>query len=308
MYRTLVILRHTFLESVLQPLYPLLLIIGTAIIVIFAALPFFTLGEDAIMFKAVALDVILLLALVSALFATSRSIFEEIEDRTILTLMSKPLRRWQVLVGKYLGIITAAAMAIGVMGAVLAVAVWLRIPGDYTLSPRSLDVAVLKRLHDYRIMHLMGLGPALVNMWLQVAVLSAIGVALSTRFSLVVNLPTVILIYIAGNLTRFLLPIVFGANDAGTPLAGRSVVVKAVAWVVSLVLPYLRAFDDRERTVYAKIALPGTEFVNDISSVGLGAIWTYTGTALLYAVAYATFALAVGMWLFRTRELGGAEG
>ena len=43
--------------------------------------------------------------------------------------------------------------------------------------------------------------------WLQVSVLAAIGVALSTRFSLVVNLPAVILIYIAGNLTRFLFPL-----------------------------------------------------------------------------------------------------
>ena len=37
--------------------------------------------------------------------------------------------------------------------------------------------------------------------------LAAIGVALSTRFSLVVNLPVVIIIYIAGNLTRFLFPL-----------------------------------------------------------------------------------------------------
>jgi hypothetical protein len=27
-----------------------------------------------------------------------------------------------------------------------------------------------------------------------------------------------------------------------------------------------------------------------------------------YEIAYAVFALAVGMWLFQTRELGGAEG
>jgi hypothetical protein len=46
----------------------------------------------------------------------------------------------------------------------------------------------------------------------QVSVLAAIGVALSTRFSLVVNLPAVILLYIAGNLARFLPPV----RDPGT--------------------------------------------------------------------------------------------
>ena len=79
MYRTLVILRHTFIESVLQPIYSLLLVLGAVVLLIFAALPFFTLGEDTTMFKTVALDVILLFVLVATLFATSKSIYEEIE-------------------------------------------------------------------------------------------------------------------------------------------------------------------------------------------------------------------------------------
>ena len=99
MYRTFVILRHTFLETVVQPIYTLLITVGIGILAIFGMLPFFTLGEDTVMFKSVGLDVILLLVLIATLFATSKSIFEEIEDRTMLTLMSKPVRRWEVLVG-----------------------------------------------------------------------------------------------------------------------------------------------------------------------------------------------------------------
>src|SRR5215510_15740479 len=119
MYRTFVILRHTFIEAIVQPIYPLLLAIGAGILVIFGLLPFFTLGEDTIMFKAVGLDVILLLVLISTLFATSKSIYEEIEDRTMLTLMSKPVHRWEVIVGKYLGITLSALVAIVILGAVL---------------------------------------------------------------------------------------------------------------------------------------------------------------------------------------------
>src|SRR5678815_4338704 len=133
MYRTFVIVRHTFRESIVQPIYSLLLSLGAAILCIFALLPFFTLGEDTTMFKSVALDVILLLVLIATLFATSRSIYEEIEDRTMLTLMSKPLYKWEVLVGKYLGIIMAALVAVAVLGAVLALATWYRIPNDYLI-------------------------------------------------------------------------------------------------------------------------------------------------------------------------------
>src|SRR4051794_27043355 len=202
MYRTLVILRHTFLEAVVQPIYPLLLVIAAGILVIFGLLPFFTLGEDAVMYKAVGLDIVLLLVLIATLFATSKSIYEEIEDRTMLTLMSKPVHKWEVLIGKYLGIILAALLGVVVLGIVLTVSTWLRIPEDYMMSTRTIDQASINRLRDPRYLQEAGLIPSLLLVWLQVCVLAAIGVALSTRFSLVVNLPAVILIYIAGNLAR----------------------------------------------------------------------------------------------------------
>src|SRR5438045_3898605 len=128
MYRTFVILRHTFIESIVQPIYPLLLAIGSAIIIVFGLLPFFTLSEDTVMFKSVALDVLLLLVLITTLFATSKSIFEEIEDRTMLTLMSKPLKKWEVLVGKYLGIILAGLFATAILGCEIILGTWWRIP------------------------------------------------------------------------------------------------------------------------------------------------------------------------------------
>src|SRR5439155_1007893 len=302
MYRTSVIARHTFLEAVIQPIYSLLLALGAAILIVFAMLPFFTLGEDTTMYKAVGLDVILLLVLIVTLFATSRSIFDEIEDRTMLTLMSKPVRRWQVLLGKYLGIVASSALAIAVLGGILILCTWGRLPGDYQLRTTTLDEGELRTIFQMRLMHICGLLPSLLLMWLQISVLAAVGVALSTRFSLVVNLPIVIILYIAGNLTRFLFPL-----DAG-PLAQRSVIVRGFAYLMSLLLPFLETFDLRQKTVYSTIKLAGTMYANDPRGVTMGEIWAYTGVAALYAAAYAAFALAIGMWLFQTRELGGAEG
>src|SRR5688572_8593149 len=204
MYRTFVILRHTFFESIFQPIYSLLIAIGAVILFIFAALPFFTLGEDTIMFKAVGLDIILLLVLLTTLFATSKSIHEEIEDRTMLTLMSKPVSRLEVLSGKYLGICGSALLGIAILGLLLCLCTWWRIPADYQINNRSIDEREVGNLLNLRKAHLAGLNPSLLLTWLQISVLASISVAISTRFSLVVNLPAVILIYIAGNLTRFL--------------------------------------------------------------------------------------------------------
>ena len=296
MYRLFVITRHTFFEALVQPIYSLLLAIGSAILMVFGALPFFTLGEDTVMYKSVSLDVILLFVLISTLFATSRSIYEEIEDRTMLTLMSKPVNRWEVLVGKYLGIIGAAALAVALMGVVLMLCTYLRIPGDYQLRVNALDDREQAQLWGYRLMHLSGLVPSLILLWLQIAVLAAVGVALSTRFSLVVNLPTVILLYVAGNLTRFL------------PLNDESGFLRGIAWVISTLLPYLQVFDLRDLTVYKPIRIAGTQFENNPAGVYLSTIWTYLGIAAAYCLAYVTFALSAGLWSFRTRELGGAEG
>jgi ABC-type Na+ efflux pump permease subunit len=261
------------------------------------------------MFKSVGLDVILLLVLIVTLFATSRSIYEEIEDRTMLTLMSKPVRKWEVLVGKYLGIVLSSLMAIAVLGAILILCTWLRLPGDYQLRTATIDEREVRQIWEMRIMHISGLIPSLLLMWLQIAVLAAIGVALSTRFSLVVNLPVVILLYIAGNLTRFLFPIVFSSGgDANTPLAGRSVLVKGFAWLISLFLPYLETFDLRQKTVYSVIRLAGTVYADDPRGVTPGEIWAYTAVATAYAICYAAFALGLGMLLFEGRELGGGEG
>ena len=297
MYRTFVILRHTFIESIVQPIFSLLLALGSAVLIVFGLLPFFTLGEDTVMYKSVALDVVLLLVLIITLFATSKSIFEEIEDRTMLTLMSKPIQKWEVLVGKYLGIILSAMLAVAIFGAIIILCTWQRIPGDYQLHTATLDDRELQQIRDLQLMHTAGLIPCLVLVWFQVSVLAAIGVALSTRFSLVVNLPAVILIYIAGNLTRFLYPF----TDKTTMLH------KSFASAASLLLPYLATFDLRGPTIYHEIALTGTAFANSPNALGLGAIWGYVAMAGAYGIAYATFALAVGMFIFQRRELGGAE-
>jgi hypothetical protein len=298
MYRTFVILRHTFVEAVVQPIYSLLLALGAVVLIVFGLLPFFTLGEDTVMYKSVGLDIVLLLTLIITLFATSKSIFDEIEDRTMLTLMSKPIQRWEVLVGKYLGIILSALVAVAVFGGIIILATWLRIPTDYQLRTVTLDESELQHVRDLQLMHTAGLIPALVLVWLQVSVLAAIGVALSTRFSLHVNLPAVILIYIAGNLTRFLFPIT----------ASTSAPHKFFAYAASWLLPYLETFDLRGPTIYHEIAVQGTRFAHSANAISLGSIWGYIAIAGGYGIAYATFALATGMWLFQRRELGGNEG
>ncbi|HTW93622.1 MAG TPA: hypothetical protein VMD30_02435 [Tepidisphaeraceae bacterium] len=305
MHRLLVITRYTFRETIVQPIFSLLLALTTAVLIIFRALPFFTLGEDTKMFKSVTLDVVLLAVLLITLFSASKSIFEEIEDRTMLTLMSKPVRRWEVLLGKYFGIILAALLGVFILGGIVVACTYLRIPNDYLLRENTLSTAELKQISDYRWMHITGLIPSLFLVWLEICVLAAISVALSVRFSLVVNLPTVIIIYIAGNLTRFLFPFpadIFAGNPVGHEI------MHGFAWLATLILPYLELFDLRRWAILNNVKVPGTAFYFDTQGTSLDTLGWLVASATAYAVAYVTFVLSLGMWFFKSRELGGGEG
>ncbi len=298
MYRTWVIAKHTFFEAISQPIYSLLLGVGAAVLVIFMYLPFFTLtaGDDVVMYKVLGLDIIGLLLLIVTLFATSKAIHEEIEDRTMLTLMSKPVSRLEVLVGKYLGLIGSAGLGVLILGALLCLCTWWRIPTDYMISNRSLDEREIANLTNLRNMHLNGLYPSLLLTWLQINVLAAISVAISSRFSLVVNLPTVILLYLAGNLARFI--------DAA--VTGQGKLTVALGKTLETILPFLEVFDLRKYAVYGQIGHSEAASANQL--IPLSFVWQNTGLATLYALCYVTAALALGILVFRNRELGGNEG
>ena len=47
-------------------------------------------------------------------------VFKEIERRTVYTLLAQPVRRWQFLVGKYVGLLAVLTMNLVLMTAVLA--------------------------------------------------------------------------------------------------------------------------------------------------------------------------------------------
>ena len=125
--------------------------------------------------------------------------------------------------------------------------------------------------------------------------LAAVGVALSTRVPLVVNLPVIIFVYIAGNLTRFLFP-----------LEGQSLPAQALALAAGSIMPYLEIFDLSRVTVYQRLAVG--QFADDPTAVPVLRVWGYVALALAYAAVYSFYALTAGLWLFQNRELGGAEG
>ena len=100
-----VIAATTSKESMGQPLFPVAIALGAFAILLFVIIPYNTFGEDVKMFKDSGLTSVMLLAILVAVWSASVSVADEIEGRTALTLLSKPVRRHQFILGKFLGIL-----------------------------------------------------------------------------------------------------------------------------------------------------------------------------------------------------------
>lgn len=284
---------NTFREGVRQPFYLLVLVFVLVMIVLHFWLPFFTLGAgDLLMYKDVCLGYMLFGLLVMALLLASKVVDEEIESRTMLTLMSKPVRRWELIVGKFAGVLGAVTLALIVFAAVLMLMTWLRVPTELRIDPDTVSERQFEELAVARHMHVMSLLPAYVVMWLQIAVMASIAVALSTRLGMVVNLVVGIGVFLVSHLTPFL------AQGLDSMPAWQ----RWLARVVVIVLPNLEDFNINEIVIYKTLVfgVPAAG-PNEVAYVD---IWSLVGSSALYAAAYVSVALLLALAMFRTRELG----
>lgn len=259
------IARNTYKETARQPIYYILLALSAALIGLSFFFTLFAFGEEAKMIKDMSLATVTLCGLLMALFASSNVITEEIEKKTVLTVLCKPVRRFEFIVGKFLGIVMAVLLATVLLSLVLmgGLAVFARVQKEVEVRP-----------FDYVV-----LAGALLSC-LQVFVLTAIAVAVSTRMPMVVNVVICFSFYILGHLTNYL-------HQAFCGPSGESYAL--VRWLVSALY----------------IALPNLENFNLTSAIALGSSvpMSYILVTLAYAVVYTAIALLVAVSLFQEREV-----
>src|SRR5690606_13492696 len=72
------------------------------------------------------LQTILISSLLLAVWTASISVADEIEGKTAMTLLSKPINRRQFVLGKYMGILQGALLLTVLLGIVLIVATYFK--------------------------------------------------------------------------------------------------------------------------------------------------------------------------------------
>lgn len=284
-----------FREGWRQPMFWLLFVLALICLIIAPFIPYFTFGEDFKMVKELGYDTIKLFTALFAVLAASMSISEEIEGRTAVTLMSKPVSRRQFLIGKFLGILMAALLMTGFLSWVFdgVLLFKLRYDGDPIPIPNWLDPktkvfvefcgetpAYFLRGIAFWFAHVVSVLPGVVLQFCEVMVLLAIAVALATRLPMVVNMVICLVVFFLGHLTPVL------EQVSRTKYA----LVRFMSQLFDTLLPGLDLFNLGPSIARDK-PLDADKFA------------VYVGVVALYALLYTIIALLFGLILFEDRDL-----
>ncbi len=295
-----------FREGVRQPMFYL---IGAVILVAFVLIPFipyFTFGEDYLMARDLGLEVIMLWTVIFCALLASMSISEEIEGRTAVTLMSKPVSRRQFLLGKFVGILFAGLLMTLALGWVYCWMMdfknyyervhWYEIsqptqfPSAFTETIRSWvapdEGQALVRGATIWVLDASESIPGLVLGFCHVMVLLAAAVCLATRLPVAANIVTCGVLFVLGHLSPMLRQSAEALVTTSPSVATK--MLSFVAQLFELVLPGLELFSPTR--------------ITDVP-ISMLELASYAGRVTGHAVLYTVVLLLFGLILFEDRDL-----
>ncbi len=257
-------------EAMLQPLFLILMLVGIFLLFMFLLIPYNTLGEDIKLVITQGLTLVKLFAAFLAIWTASSTIADEIDGKTALMALSKPISRRSFVIGKYVGVMIAVTLIFLVLGTFFLNTVSYKAVYDAREASKEYPTAIECAAQVYSIL------PGLVLAYLETIILAAIAVAISTRLPLLPNLTITLVIYMLGHI----IPVIVQSS------VGQLTPVVFVANLVSAFLPCLDHFS-METAVAMNKTLP----------------WLYVLWASVYAGIYCVAALLLSLLLFENRDL-----
>jgi ABC-type transport system involved in multi-copper enzyme maturation permease subunit len=258
-------------EVLVQPLFQVVMALGIFAVVISVIIPYNTFGEDVKMLKLSDVTLIKVLAIIVAIWTASESISSELEGRTAMTVLSKPIGRRQFILGKFLGVVLPAALMFLYLGALLLVMVSFKVVYD------AREVAQLEPNWQTCSQAMTSTVPGLLLAFFETVMLASVGVALSTRLPTLANLIVCSTVYVVGHLVPMLVMSRIGDTYG---------IIRFVGQLIAAVFPVLDHFDI-EATV----------------STGNPVPLEYLATAAAYCLLYSTVAMLLALVLFEDRDL-----
>ncbi len=243
---------------------------GAALLLWGVWIPFNTFGEDIKLLKETSLKFITVLSMLLAVLTASVSIADEIEGKTAMTVLSKPIGRREFVLGKFLGLLGPVLIIFFLLGLILMGTVCYKVIYDAG-ETGNIDMGV-----DECRAEMVQTAPGLALGLMQVVMLTAISVAISTRLPMLPNLMICFAVYALGHL----LPLLVESSR------GKLESVSFFGQLLATVLPVLQHFDIGP-------AIYSSQMVT----------LDYILWAFIYCLLFTAFALLGALVLFEDRDL-----
>ncbi len=302
----------TYQDIVRRPIYYIILLVLAAMIFLSQYVTLFSFYQEMNLVREMGMATITFFGFLLTIILSGIIVTNELEDRTAVTLLSKPISRSAFLVGKFFGLILAILPGVVILAGVLFVTLWLMaLPAVYgndgflwvlahPAPGGESSLPVLQRPWSeeggnagavwgetrgslavcwrYFILNNGGVvlqGAALS--YFQIVILAAVGISLAAFFPVVVSAASTALLFVLGNISSYMLAAVERWQIGAVSVAGRA-------------LYYL---------------LPNLGYFNLQTFYGEGRMFSlrYLGFAAVYAAAYSVAVFLVSCAAFRRREI-----
>ncbi len=222
----------TYGEITRRPLYYILLLSFAVAVFFSKMLTLFSFHQEMNMVREMGMATLTFWGFIIIVITSGIIVTQELEDRTAVTLLSKPIRRSDFLLGKFLGLWLALIPGVVVLAGVLLLTLWMMAAPHLHLYDRDVAEGLKQGLSPFRtawgavweqfVLRQGGivLQGAILSIF-QSAILAALSVSFSAFFPNVVAVSATTLLFILGNISSYMVASVERMNVQPLTLAAR---------------------------------------------------------------------------------------
>src|SRR5215467_5798108 len=279
--RILAITFNTLTELTRLRVFYVLLVFALLLIGCSIFMAQFSFQQEFQILKDVSLGAISMFTSLLAIVATARMLPQDIEDRTLYTILAKPVPRFEYVVGKIAGVLLLLAISTLVMVAAFVLVLYMREQAVLHATARQMATAPPDQLGDaLRAVQAsafnIDLVPGIIIIFLKACLLTALTLFVSTfATSTIFTIVMMVFIYFIGHLEAT-------AREYWLTVHGGGLVTRVFLAIVALLFPDLQAFNLVDDIV-AGTAISMAVF---IKTALLGVFYTVIYTLLAVFVFY----------------------
>ena len=250
----LTIAKTTLGEALRKKILNIFLLVALAMIVFSVSFAYFTYREELTIIKSMGLGVIAIAGMFIAVVLGINLVPAEIERKTIYTILSKPVRRHEFLLGKFLGSMLTILVNLALMSIIFVVLVTWK-------NNWQPDLAILK---------------GVLMIFFQLLMLSAVALVFSVFLTPIVNFFLTSAVYIVGSLSDITLTMSRGEE--------KNFIVKGFYWALHNLVPQFANFFTQNPLIHPEVTIrnEGIYYAQNI-------IYATVYTAVLLIIAILIF-------------------